>query len=132
MIDVVRDMEGMRMAFTEIFERDFDQARIARSAETASAETRERLIASVAPLKLSPGYHRYAYHLMSLEAEQEAGIALDPRLLAAFEAAGLRCLSRARNAFKSAHPPCNKCGTLQSSRFNGACEGCGVKFQRKG
>ncbi len=132
MIDVVRDTEGLRMAFAEIFERDFDQARILRSAESASKDTRERLLASVPPLMLSPGYHRFAYHLIGLEAEQEAGILLDPRLLAAFEAAGLRCLARARTAFKTAHPPCSACGTLQGSRFGASCEGCGVKLRRKG
>ena len=131
MIDVVRDTEGLMQAFAEIFEQDFDRARIARSAESASEVTRQRLLDSVAPLTLSPGYHSFAYHLMQLESEHEAGVALDVLFLASFEATGLVCLARARAIFKGKHPPCSACGALQSTRYAPECDACGAKFRRR-
>ncbi|MBN9614409.1 MAG: hypothetical protein BGO25_05545 [Acidobacteriales bacterium 59-55] len=131
MIDVVRDTEGLMLAFAEIFEQDFDRARISRTAESASETTRKRLLDSVAPLTLSPGYHDYAHHLIQLESEHEAGLALDVKSLTSFEAAGLVCLSRARLAFKAKHPPCSACGALQPTRFAPECDACGAKFQRR-
>lgn len=119
------------MAFAEIFEADFDRARIARSAESASDATRERLLATVTPLTLSPGYHRYAQHLISLEAEQKAGLLLNPATLPCFEAAGLVVLAQARAAFESKHPPCGACGARQDNPFSVECNACGAKFRRR-
>jgi hypothetical protein len=130
-IDVARDTEGLKMAFAEIFEQDFDRARIAHSAESATEETRERLLASIAPLKLSPGYHRFAYHLMQLESMQSAGVVFHAGELLQVEGAGLVCLKQARSAFSYKHPPCSACGTLQDNRFGTQCVSCGVKFQRR-
>jgi hypothetical protein len=131
LIDVVRDTEGLRMAFAEILEQDFDRARISRSAESASESTRERLLASVTPLMLSPGYHQFAYHLMQLEAQQKVGVAFNPLQVAAYEAAGLLCLSQARASFEGKHPPCGACGARQDNRFSPECHGCGAKFTRR-
>lgn len=119
------------MAFAEIFEQDFDRARIARSAESASAETRERLLASVTPLKLSPGYHQFCYHMMQLEAQHKVGAVLDTRTMPSFEASGLLCLSQARLAFEGKHPPCGACGARQDSRYGVECHSCGAKFTRR-
>lgn len=119
------------MAFTEIFEQDFDRSRILRSSESATDATRERLLATVSVLALSPGYHAWAHHLMALEAQGEAGIVLQPETLAATEVDGLVCLKRCRNAFNAKHPPCSACGTRQSTRYQAQCDGCGVKFRRK-
>ena len=119
------------MAFAEIFEQDFDRARIAHSAESASNATRERLLASVSPLTLSPGYHQFCYHLMQLEAQQKVGIVLDPLTLASYEAMGLLCLSQARTAFEGKHPPCGACGARQDNRFAPECRSCGAKFNRR-
>ena len=129
MIDVVRDMEGLRMAFAEIFEQEHDRARIERSADPGA--NRDRLLASLAPLTLSPGYHRACYHLMALDGEVKAGIPLDPRTLSAWEASGLVTLARCRNAFEHKHPACGACGIRQANRYLPKCEGCGVEFRRK-
>ncbi len=129
MIDVVRDTEGLRLAITEILEQSFDQARILRSMETASAETRNRLLASVPPLTLSPGYHAAAHHLMQLEAEGEAGLPLAG--LARWEGDGLLVLKQARSAHHVRHPSCTTCGARQDTRFQPKCVACGVEFRRK-
>lgn len=131
MIDVVRDMEGLKLAFAEIFEQDFDRARIHSSAESASEETRKRLVESLPPLQLSPGYHRFAYHLMQIESEIRVGVRLNPTTTPQFETSGLLCLESARTAFNYKHPPCGACGTRQSSRFGAKCESCGVDFRRR-
>jgi hypothetical protein len=131
LIDVVRDTEGLRMAFAEIFEQDFDRARISRSAESASDVTRERLLGTVSPLTLSPGYHQFAYHLMFLESQHKAGVALNTATMAAYEAAGLLCLSQARAVFEGKHPPCSACGARQDNRFAPECHACGAKFTRR-
>jgi hypothetical protein len=131
MIDVVRDTEGLSMAFAEIFEQDFDRARISRSAESATEATRERLLASVAPLTLSPGYHRFAAYLMDLESQHKIGIVFDARSMTSYEAAGLLCLSQARATFEYKHPPCSACGARQDTRFAPECNSCGAKFRRR-
>lgn len=131
MIDVARDTEGLQIAFTEIFEQDFDRARIQRSAESASAETRARLLATVAPLTLSPGYHRFAHCLIQLEDEVRQGIGLPPATTPSFVADGLRCLALARSLFEGKHPPCSACGARQDNRYSAQCVACGVKFRRK-
>ena len=128
-IDVVRDTEGIRMALAEIFEQDLDRARVMRSMENARPDTRDRLLASVVPLTLSPGYHRVAGHLLELEAEREAGLPLSG--LAAWEGAGLMVLRQARTAHEIKHPACGACGIRQANRYQPQCESCGVKFRGK-
>lgn len=132
MIDVVHDAEGVRMALEEIFEEDFARARVERIAASASPEQRERLAQSAAQRTLSPGYYRFAQHLLHLEAARDAGIVFSPRDLAAFEVDGLVALLRARENFRGRHPACGSCGAPQEGRFNVECSNCGVKFQRKG
>ncbi len=119
------------MAFAEIFEQDFDRARISRSSESASEATRERLQATVSPLVLSPGYHQFCYHLMQLEALHKVGVVFNPLTMASYEATGLMCLSQARAAFEGKHPPCGACGARQTSRYGVECHGCGAKFTRR-
>ena len=117
------------MALAEIFEQDLDRARIMRSAGDATEATRARLLASVTPLTLSPGYHRFAAHLLQLEAEREAGLPLTG--LTTWEGAGLITLKQARTAHEIKHPACGACGIRQASRFLPQCENCGVSFRRK-
>ncbi|MDR3723263.1 MAG: hypothetical protein P4K83_02085 [Terracidiphilus sp.] len=132
MIDVVRDREGVRMALEEIFEQDYTRALLRRQLEGANAETLANLESRVPPRTLSPGYYSFADHLLRLEAEQKAGIALEARDAADFEVAGLLALGSARAAFEANHPECTRCGARQSSRFGVSCHRCGAKFERKG
>ena len=132
MIDVVRDLEGVRMALEAIFEEDFVRGRIELQAGGASAETRARMEWQIPQRTLSPGYYRYADHLFRLDAERRAGVGFASAELAAFEADGLVVLDRARHAFEHRHPSCGACGIRQENRFSPECCGCHVKFRRRG
>jgi hypothetical protein len=131
-IDVVRDREGVRQAIEALLEEDLVRARIDRELPNAAPETRERMLGQIPPRRISPGYFRWAEHLLRLEAEREAGVGFSARDLAAFECDGLVALVRARAEFRNRHPPCSGCGTFQENRFSAQCCGCGVKFRRKG
>ena len=130
-IDTVRDTEGVRIALEEIFEGDYVRFRLSREGQGADSQTRERMRWQIPKRTLSPGYYAFAEHLLLLEDQRKAGIGFDARGLAAFEAAGLVALGRARAAFEAAHPACSSCGTRQENRFGSECVGCGIKFQRK-
>lgn len=131
MIDVVRDTEGVRQALEEIFEHDLVRSRIERDAEGANAATRERMLARLPQRTLSPGYYRYAEHLLRLDAERRAGIGFTPGSLAGYEADGLVSLDRARGDFERKHPACSACGVRQPNRFSVQCCGCGVEFRKR-
>lgn len=130
--DPARDTKGLAIAIREILEEDFARGEIERQAEQASAATRARLLAQIPPRTLSPGYYRFADHLLWIEGEHRAGIILAARELAAVEAIGLRTLIRARSDFEYAHPACGGCGVRQRHRFCVECSACGIKFRRKG
>lgn len=131
MIDVVRDEEGVRQALEDLFEEDLARARIERQTENADPRTKERMLAQLPQRKLSPGYYRFAEHLLRLESEQRAGIGFAAGSLSGFEADGLLTLQRARGAFNFRHPPCSACGVHQPTRFGVECSRCGVKFRRR-
>lgn len=131
MIDTVRDTEGVYKALLEMFEEDFVRQRIERSTSSARPETRERLEQGIPLRTLSPGYYRFASHLLFLETGRKLGIILDAGRLAAFEAEGLVALDRARRKFEERHPPCSRCGSLQDTAFQPECNKCGAKFIRK-
>lgn len=130
MIDVGRDAEGVRLALEELFEEDFQRRRLRRSVEGASPETLARLEKTLPARALSPGYYRWAWHLLSLESEREAGIALDPARLLGAEVTGLVALGDARRSFRAKHPECTACGAQQDSKFAPQCINCGAKFRR--
>ncbi len=120
------------MAFEELFEEDLARRRVRRTAAGAGAETLARLERTLPQRTLSPGYYRWAYHLLSLDSERDAGVALDPARLAACEVAGLLSLAEARRAFRGRHPECTACGAQQDTTFAAECWRCGCKFRRKG
>lgn len=130
MIDVARDAEGVRMALEALFEEEFVRARIER--EGRDEATRERMECQVPGRELSPGYYRWGEHLLRLDAERQAGVALDAGRLSALECDGMVALERARGKFRYDHPACSGCGTQQESRFSPKCGGCGVEFRKKG
>jgi ribosomal protein L37E len=127
--DVARDSDGVRIALEEIFEEDFARSRIERESEGAAQETRQRMESQIPARTLSPGYYAFAEHLLLLEAWQKAGVVFAPAGLAAWEASGLVAIGRARNGFKSRHPPCSRCGAPQQNRFTAKCHACGAKFK---
>jgi hypothetical protein len=131
-IDPCRDSEGVRMALEELFEEDHVRARIARSLENATDETRERMLNALPPRTLSPGYYSFAFHLLGLEEQIRAGVTFAETDLAAFEVNGLIALGRARTAYRAKHPPCSACGVHQETRFSAQCCSCGVNFRKKG
>ena len=130
-IDVARDTEGVRMALEEIFEEDYARSRLRRELEAADDATAERMEARLPRRALAWGYYRHAEHLLRLDAEKRAGIALACHDLSAVEASGLVALDRARGAFESRHPACSSCGARQQNRFGVECHSCGAKFARK-
>lgn len=130
--DVARDTEGVELALEEVFEEDFVRSIVERESGTADRHTRQRMESAIPPRTLSPGYYRWALHLLALDNERRAGIVFGARDLAAIEASGLVAADRARGSFRRKHPECNLCGALQPNRFGRECCGCGVKFQRKG
>lgn len=132
MIDVVLDAEGVRMALEEIFEEDFARSRIEHNAENASQETRDRMEKQIPPRTLSPGYYGFASHLLRLEDERKAGVALTADGLADFEVSGLVALLRARETFERRHPACPACSARQQGRFATECHSCGAKFACRG
>ena len=132
MIDVVRDPQGVRMALEALFEEDFVRSRMAGNLEDKSAEQQERIERAVPRRALSPGYYRWAEHLLRLDAERKAGVGFAPGDLACFEADGLVELDRARGKFERDHPECGACKRRLEFRHQPECSGCGAKFRRKG
>lgn len=132
MIHAERDADGVREALEALFEESFVRARIQREAAGASAETRERMEWQLPKRKLSPGYYRWAEHLLLLDEQRRAGVGFTACELAHFEASGLVQLELARAEFKSRHPSCGACGERQENRFSPQCCACGVRFRRKG
>ena len=130
--DPARDQKGIELALREIFERELARTQIDREAVGANPETRARMELQIPQRTLSPGYYRIADHLLRLEAERKAGIGFSAGELAAFEAAGLVTLERARGDFGFDHPTCSTCGARQRNRFGQECPACGAKFRRKG
>jgi hypothetical protein len=129
--DVARDMEGVRHALEEIFEEDFVRAHIDRESQGAAPETRLRMERQIPRRTLSPGYYRWAEHLLFLDSIRKAGILLGAGDLTANEVQGLVALDRARVQFGYKRPTCPGCGMHQENRFGIECRGCGFKFQRK-
>jgi hypothetical protein len=130
MFDMVRDMEGVRMALGEIFEEDFTRARLLRHLDGADEATRQRMASQVPQRTLSPGYYALADHLLRLEEEMAAHLPVSPSSLLWFEARGMVMVRRARNLFEGQHPKCSACGALQGSRFSVECDVCGAKFRK--
>ena len=82
--------------------------------------------------KLAVGYYTFAGHIFRLDAEREAGLALDPHTLASFEGVALRILVDCRNAHRAKHPPCGRCGAQQDNKHHPKCTNCGAEFVGKG
>ncbi len=130
-IAVERDDEGVRLALRALMEEGFQQAKIQRS--PADRKRQEELLAALpGERKLAAGYYRWAFHLLRLDAERNAGIPLNSATLAAVEANGLRTLQLARAEHRAAHPACSRCGAEQEARNHPKCTNCGAEFLRKG
>lgn len=132
MIDVVRDLEGVRMAIEEILEQGYVRSRVAQEIDGADEATRARMEDRIPPRTLSPGYYVFAEHLLEIEARRAAGASYALADLAGFEWDGLDVAGRARNAFKGRHPACSACGANQQNRFPVKCHACGADFRRGG
>lgn len=130
-IRVELDEVGLKTAFSELLEEVFQRGKIERL--RAKSAGRDAQIAALAKSRsLGAGYYRFATHILSLDAERNAGIELKPESLAFFEGAALRLLMQARNEHRNRHPECSKCGVAQESRFHPQCTNCDAKFARKG
>jgi hypothetical protein len=130
MIVVARDMEGLRLVLAEMLEREHELFRLGPQLQDKSDEHRERVLRSVTKITLSPGYERWARHLMLLERIHKLGLPLGQLL--AVEVEGMRTLDAARTAHRNKHPTCYACGMAQENRFQIECLDCGVKFRRSG
>jgi len=130
LIDVVRDREGVRMALEVLFEEDFARALLDRRSPNASDRERARMESAIPARVLSPGYFRWAEHLLRLDAEREAGIPLDAAKLTAYETDGLLDVKRMRQEFQHRHPACGSCGERLESRLQPECHQCHAKFRR--
>ena len=129
-IPVARDTEGLRLVLGQMLERDHDLLRLTPQLKGKSDAEQARRLASVAKVMLSPGYERWARHVMLLERMQKLGLPLGDLLLV--EVNGLQVLSEARLQHRYEHPTCFACGMPQANRYQPMCLDCGVKFNRKG
>jgi hypothetical protein len=130
-IDVARDRDGVREALDMLLEEDFARAVLDRRAPNADDDQRVRMEGALPVRVLSPGYFRWAEHLLRLDAEREAGVPLRADDLAAYEVDGLLDIQRVRAEFQRRHPVCGACGERQDNRHQARCNDCGVKFERK-
>jgi hypothetical protein len=126
-IDPARDKQGIETALRELLEESLAYQRVKGSMESAADDTRESMLASLPPRTLAAGYYSAAEHLLWVEARVKAGV---PLLLISWEADGMVLLGRVRRQFEHDHPPCYKCGELQSGRFATSCHACGAEFKR--
>ena len=129
MIPVARDAEGVRLVLEQMLERGHDLLRLAPQMQGKDEITKARLSNMATAVTLSPGYQRWASHLMLLERMQKLGLPLGDLL--AVEVTGLQVLDEARQAHRYQHPTCFACGMPQPNRFMVQCEDCGAKFQRR-
>jgi hypothetical protein len=134
MIRVARDTAGLRLVLEQMLERGHDLAGLAPQLEGKSDEHKARLMGTVTKVTLSPGYQRWAEHLMLLDRMQKLGMPLHELGggLLATEVSGLQVLAEERNKHRFRHPPCYACGVPCDNRFQRECVECGAKFQRKG
>ncbi len=129
MIVVARDREGIKLVLAQMLEREYDLFRLQPQLAGKSPEHTAYLLGSVARVTLSPGYERYANHLMLLERYHKLGLPLGELL--ATELAGLEVLDAARMEHKLKHPNCYACGMPQPNRFQTACVDCAVKYSKR-
>lgn len=127
-IDVTRDLEGIQQAIADLLEEAFVWSRVAPSMDGAAEGTRERMMGTLPPRKLSPGYYRIAQYLLWLE--ERIRVCVPVSWLPAADADGLCVLARARAQFENNHPTCSVCGAPQDSRFATSCHQCGAEFKR--
>jgi translation initiation factor IF-1 len=127
-IQVWRDTEGLRLVLGEMLEREHDLLRLSGQMQGKDPSTQARLAGMAAKVTLSPGYERWATHLMLLERQHKLSLPLGDLL--AVEVTGLEILDRARLAHRYKHPNCYACGMPQNNRFMVQCEDCGAKFHR--
>lgn len=127
-IQVNRDMQGVRLAALEIFEEQLVAKNTERQMRNLPPGVASEEIAKYArPQSLSPGYGEFALYLLWMEETMEAGIEM---AVLADEADGLRAIAQARSEFRSKHPACPACGTLQLKQVVIKCRGCGKEFKR--
>ena len=127
-IDVARDMDGLQQALSEVIEEDFAFSRVRRVFDLSGDDDRDRLLRSLPPRTLSPGYYKYASYIVWLDERIKAGMQF--RRLADCEMEGLVALTRARGKFDYDHPSC-ACGAHQENRFCTKCHSCGIEFRKR-
>jgi hypothetical protein len=127
-IETTRDVEGLKQALRELLEEAFSLSRVEKSMEGANEAAQQRMLASLPPRTLSPGYYKAAEYLLWLEQHLEVGAPAGT--MVAWEADGLCVVARARDEFEREHPACGACGALQDSRWMAKCCACGAEFRR--
>jgi hypothetical protein len=128
-IVVARDTEGLRIVLEQMLEREHDLLRLAPKLEGKTEAQKEFFLAQATKVTLSPGYERWAAHLMWLEQLHNVGVPYGQLL--AVEVSGLSVLHQARNVHRGKHPNCGACGMPQDNRFQMECMDCGTKFRRR-
>ncbi len=129
MYQPARDRGGVALVLDEIFEREYEIFRLTPRLEGKAAAFVQRQLADVVQVTLSPGYERWARHLLLLERHHELRLPL-PALLAV-EVDGLVEVDAARLRQKLKHPACFACGVAQPNRFQMQCVDCGVKYGKR-
>lgn len=128
MIDVARDHENVVQALVEILEEEFAFSRVRRVLDNSEEGDRGRIVESLPPRTLSPGYYRWASYLFWLEARRGAGIEFEQ--IDGREMDGLVAVKRARAQWEAQHPAC-PCGARQDTRFETKCRACGLEFAKR-
>ena len=128
LIDVARDLEGVRIAVEELLEESFRRYLLGSVVDRMADDDGVRMLGSLPARTLSPGYYKWAGYLLDLEELRECEIPIGD--LQAIEIQGLVHLRRARHAFNVLHPCCS-CGQRLESRWVPGCDGCGAKFTRE-
>jgi len=127
--EVTRDEEGLRQAIIELLEQGFAHGRVARSLDDSDGDGRDRILGSLPPLTLSPGYYKRAEYLLWLEKCKKYALIDGP--FTVMEADGLMAVADARAEFERNHPPCGICGVFQDSPFATSCHKCGTEFIKR-
>jgi hypothetical protein len=131
MIDVARDIPGLRIAFLEVMEEAAAEPRRQKTLALAQqASNRARLVESLSPARtLSQGYYSRAEYLFWLRQVLDLGAEIPASELRADELSGLMALEQARGEFERTHVGCPACGAA-NKRGAFRC-GCGEELKAR-
>ena len=118
MFQPARDREGVALVLDEIFEREYELFRLTPRLEGKPKDFVARQLADVVQVTLSPGYERWARHLLLLDRHHELRLPLGELL--AVEVQGLMEVASARLRQKIKHPLALRvgCPNRTASRCN--------------